>query len=109
MSGGDIIFSVYDHTTVTLSGTVASSNVQLGHLMKQNLTQTVRVAAPAGNTGVVFIRFGNDNSVAATVANDIPILPGTVAGFTVGPGETWMAGILATGTGTIYATCGEGS
>lgn len=108
MSASDFPFTIFDHATVTLAATVASSNVQLGHLTSQTLPQSVRITAPTANSSAAFIRFGPDNAIAATVANDVPILPGTIETFQISSNDKFLAVIMASGTGTIYATVGLG-
>lgn len=65
---------------------------------------TVRVYN--GTNVVVFIKFGTSAVTAALT--DLPIPPGGVEVFSVGA-ATHIAGITASGTGTLYATPGMGS
>ena len=54
----------------------------------------------------VFIQFG-DSTVVATTAK-MPVPTGAVEVFSIG-GATYIAGITASGTGTVYATPGYGA
>jgi hypothetical protein len=88
--------------TVSLAATSSTGSVALSRARNQ----TVVITAPAGNSGPVFIKFGDSDVEAA--ATDFPILPGTVQTFHIVEDWTHVAGILASGTGTIYASAGDG-
>ncbi len=64
----------------------------------------VRVFNAASVT--VFVKFGTSAVTAATT--DLPIPPGGVEIFAAGA-ATYIAGITASGTGTLYATPGFGA
>ena len=88
--------------TVSRAGTGTTASVALTRAKDQ----TCIVTALPGNSGPVFIKFG-DSTVEAAVT-DFPILPGTVQTFHVLAVHTHIAAILASGTGTIYASVGDG-
>lgn len=61
------------------------------------------------NTGsvVAFVRWGIGAQTALTT--DLPVLPGTVELFTKPLDVNTVAAITASGTTTLYITCGEGT
>ena len=89
-------------TAVSVSGTTASGAL---NLPSATMGSTVRVYN--GTSVVVFIQFG-DSTVTATTAN-MPIPAGGVEVFAIGSAITYIAGITASGTGTLYATTGRGA
>lgn len=66
---------------------------------------TVRICNTTN--AVAYVRSG-DSTVSAT-ANDTPILAGTVEVFAINPGDTHVAAILASGTGTVNFLFGAGA
>ena len=88
--------------TVSRSVNTGSQRVALSRAHDQ----TCIITAPTDNSGPVFIKFG-DNTVEAA-ATDFPILPGTVQTFHVLESYTNVAAIMSSGTGTIYASVGDG-
>lgn len=64
-----------------------------------------RVIIVAGGS-ITFIKFGSATVEAAVT--DTPVLPGTVEIFTIPPGTTHIAAIVAASTSTIYITRGDG-
>lgn len=66
---------------------------------------TIRVVNDS--TVTVFVEFGAGSATAA-VATSAPLLAGTSELFTVGPNITHIAAIAASGSGTVYATPGQG-
>lgn len=60
----------------------------------------------AGTTAA-FVAFGAGSGTAATTAGT-PVPPGAVVILTKNPGQDYVAAILASGTGTVYAQVGEG-
>lgn len=86
--------------TVTLSATTSNTPVTIqvayGQLRVYN----------AGSVPV-FFRTGI-GAQTAVAASDMPIAPGTVECFTVGPDHTGAAGICASGSATLYLTPGFG-
>lgn len=84
--------------TVSLSVSTSSASVALG-----TQAETVRIHNAASVT--VFVVFGTDAATATT--SGMPIPAGAVEAFDVRRAN-FMAGITASGTGTIYATVGEG-
>lgn len=114
-------------STVSLAATSTSANVALGGSMttSQGAVQTVQiiVTSPATTNGlsggtaasIAYIRFGTDNTVAATAPNgatpgSIPILPGSIQTFTIPVNiNTHVAAITpATGGATLFFTQGYG-
>lgn len=78
-------------------------------LVCPNATQDVQVRIYYPGTIQAFIKAGQDNSVAATVANDIPVVVGPsceVLSFPAQPsGKLWIACIgAAASAGPIYFT-----
>ena len=98
------IFSPYgtDTTAVSVSGTTAAGAL---NLPTAPMPSSVRVFNATSVT--VFIQFGI-STVTATTAN-MPIPAGGVEIFEIGPAVTYIAGITASGTGTLYATTGRGA
>jgi hypothetical protein len=88
--------------TVFLSVTGASSRV-LANPMRAS---TMRLFNNAGSTSICFVDFGDVTITAATVGA-IPIIPNTVNIFRVF-GQSYVAGIVASGSATLYCTPGEG-
>lgn len=76
---------------------------------------SARVAINAGEqqrvmnngTATAWIKWG-DVTVAAVIANDIPVGPGVTEVLTPPPGTTYVAAIAAGSTGKIYFTPGVG-
>lgn len=95
--------------TVSITPTVASSNVQLNEALGPGglARGMIRIFNNTGSP--VFLRFGSTNAVVATVT-DTPLPTGSVEVFTLRPADLWVAAILASGTatGAIYFTHGEG-
>lgn len=90
--------------TVSIAVTTTSGSALLG-VPDTKAGCSIRVASAAGGQ-IAFIRFGSGAPTA--VATDMPILPGTVEIFTVGPAITHVAAITATATATLYFTPGQG-
>ncbi len=86
----------------TASLSCSSSNARVALAKSSN---TVMVTAPAGGA-VTFIKFGSSTVTAAVT--DTPILPGSVQTFSIPPDATYVAGITASSTQTLYFTSGEG-
>lgn len=91
--------------TVTLSATTSTGSAAIG-AGSATASRTIRIAAPSTNSSIVFVEFGASGIEAAT--SNMPILPGSVEIFKVGASLTHVAGITASGTGTLYITPGEG-
>ncbi|MBW4089788.1 MAG: hypothetical protein HIU82_01555 [Proteobacteria bacterium] len=80
-------------------------------------TSSASIALAGGGETVVvtnttaalaFVRFGADPSVAATSA-DMPVLPGARVMLAANPLITYAASILASGSGGVLFTRGDGS
>ena len=97
------------HTsTQAITGTTASEALVLTSSLLGGHVPNLRVVNDG--TVTVFIAFGG-SGVVAVVADDMPILPGTVEIFTM-PGNidaiTHFAGIASGAGSTIYVTVGYG-
>lgn len=87
--------------TASLSAGTTSSNVALaggGELVV--VTNTA--------TSLAYVRFGADQTVAATNA-DMPVLPNTRVMLSVNSLIAYAAAILTTGSGTVLFSRGDGS
>ena len=80
-------------------------------------TSSASVALAAGGESVVvtnttaalaFVRFGADPTIAASAA-DMPVLPGARVMLAANPLITYAAAVLASGTGAVLFTRGDGS
>ena len=103
------VFRPSTGTTKTLSASSSSSSVTFDAKDVQSSTnacghQVIRVY----NAGLVtvFCRWGAGAQTATT--SDMPVVPGVVEVFSKAPGDDTFAGITASGTATVYTTCGEG-
>jgi hypothetical protein len=85
-------------STVSLSVSSSTASVALG-----SQAETVRIFNATAVT--VFVRFGTDSATAALT--DMPIPAGAVESFAPSRAN-FIAGITASGAGTIYVTVGEG-
>lgn len=99
-------FQAIQNATVNLSASGTTGNVALPS-RSSNGNQTIRIYNKGGTE--VFIRFGTDSTVVATTATDIPIAPGEIEVQACPANFTYVAGITATGTATIYFTVGYGT
>jgi hypothetical protein len=86
--------------TVSLAAATASARVQI-----QTGSSSPNVRVYNSGTVAVFVQCG-DVTVVATTAAGMPIAPGTVE--VVACPQPYIAGIVATGTATLYATAGSG-
>ena len=91
--------------TVSIAATTTTGRIALGIKSTPPGSQVV-VQAPSSNADTVFIAFGG-SSITATTAG-FPMLPGAIQVFSVGQGETYIAAICGSSTGTVYATPGHG-
>lgn len=89
-------------TTVSRAYSSATSRVALA---RAAINCSVRLFNDGAQK--VFVRFGTDNTVNAALT-DVPLAPGAVEVFKVQGNMTYLAAISASGTGTLYATLGEG-
>lgn len=96
-------FAIGGRTDTITAGTT-TGNVAIRDIAGN---RQVTVTAPSGGA-VAFIKFGTSIAVAAVVADDTPVLPGTVQVFTVPVGTTYAAAITAASTGILYFTPGNG-
>ena len=90
-------------TTKNLTASTTSSRVALPAMTD---SRTLRVYNATGV--VVFIEFGTV-TVEAAAATSLPLGPGATEFLEIGPGVTYVAGITASGGGTVYFTEGKGS
>lgn len=95
----------------TPAGTVslaADNNSDRVALPNNDNQYTIVVTAETSDTAeIVFIKFGNSSVTAAVT--DMPILPGSIQSFRIGPTLTHVAGITASGANTLYFTAGDGA
>jgi hypothetical protein len=104
---GNGITGVDPSVTVAATASSTASTIFAGSTQQAQSFTQVRVC----NTTAVwaYINFGVLNSVAAaTVASSIPIAPGSVEVFTIDPTSNAATVILASGTGNVIFTRGEG-
>lgn len=76
-------------------------------------TEGATVRVYVDGEGPAFIAFGGSGVAAAIAAadgnaNGIPLAGNRESGFTVRSGATHIAGIMATGTASLYITVGDG-
>lgn len=91
--------------TASVLADTTSQPLELGNGDKKGRTVMV---TNASQDFVAYIQFGSENTVVATVAQGIPILPATSQLFRVKPAFTWVAAITPTGTARISFTDGNG-
>lgn len=89
-------------TTVTVSATSASSATQIA-----GNQESILIYNASGS--VAFVAVGTDSTTAATVAASFPVPAGASRMITVGSYFSWVAVILASGTGTVYVSRGNGT
>jgi len=87
--------------TVSLAAATSSASVALAG-GGESVVVTNTAAALA------FVRFGADPTVAASAA-DMPVLPGARVMLAANPLITYAAAVLASGTGAVLFTRGDGS
>lgn len=89
------------------SGTVAvSASASAASVALVGGGSSVLVFNGAGT--VAFVRFGMDGVIAAN-ATDLPVPPGQRVLVDAGPRVTYGSAVLASGTGSVYFTRGDGS
>lgn len=86
--------------TVNIDVGAASANVALTDAPQQRVMNN--------GTATAWIKFGADNTVAATIAAGMPVGPGTALVVTVPTGAAYVAAIAAGATGKIHFTPGAG-
>lgn len=89
----------------TVVVTVAASSAAAALGVTTDSRTTLRLAAPADNTGPVFVTFGGSGATATTTS--MPILPGATEPFYPPAGTTHIA-TIGTASDTLYVTVGEG-
>ncbi len=99
-------FQAYQNSTVNLAVTNSSGNVALP-TRASNGNQTIRIYNKGATE--VFIRFGTDSTVVASASTDMPIAPGEIEVQGCPASFTYVAGITASSTATIYFTLGFGT
>jgi len=87
--------------TVTLSGTTTSSNAAISAGLSNSI-----VAVRNSGAVTVFVKFGNDNTVAATTS-DTAISAGETVYLAKGQEQDYVAVRTASSTATVYATPGD--
>lgn len=96
--------------SVALSVTAASARVALPN--PSSGSRTIMLTEALG-LEIAFVAVG-DNTVTAVIptnatpVNGYAVLPGSKEPITVGPGQTHLAAITASGTATLYITSGDG-
>jgi hypothetical protein len=68
--------------------------------------ETVVVTNPT--SALAYVRFGSDSGIAAT-SQDMPVLPGGRVILSINSLITHAAAVLASGSGTVLLTRGDGS
>jgi hypothetical protein len=99
-------------STVNISVTNSSGNVRVyddGAPRRANS----EVRLYNSGTNIAFVEFGETSSVVATVPNgatkgSVPVAPGTVEEFRVGPGIQFCAAITSSSTTTLWISPGHG-
>jgi hypothetical protein len=88
--------------TVMLAATATSSNLPLvGGGDSVVVTNTT--------AAIAYVRFGSDNTVTATAAVDMPVLPNARVMLGVNSLITYAAVVLASGAGNVLLSRGDGS
>jgi hypothetical protein len=87
--------------TVTVAASTVSANGQL-----VSGGDSVLITNPTSS--LVYVRFGSDPTVQATTG-DTPVLPNSKILLRCGPLVSYFATILASGSGSIMFTRGDGS
>jgi len=95
-------FAITNTSTVNISATTSSASVALPSGIP---SRSLRIFNNAG--AVAFIAFGGSSITAAT-STSVPIAVGAVEVLSIPPEATYVAAILASGTGTVYFTVGFG-
>lgn len=96
----------YPIASVALALTTTSARVAIPGTIEREQKRTVRLANP--ETAGVFIAFGSSTVTAAVDGTSLYLPAGAVELFEPPVGVTHVAGVLASGTGTLYITAGEG-
>ena len=102
------LFSPSYGLSVNVVGAVASANVELTSAARP-LGPTAAVELLNVGTQVMFVKFGGDNSVAATSA-DYPVGPGDRVVLPMpsfATGSVWVAAISPAVGSTLYCTGGS--
>ena len=87
--------------TVNLTAGVASTNVALPAAGEQ-------LRLYNAHTATVFYELGTSSASTAATTTGVPLPAGAVEVISVGPQHTYLAAIAASGSGTLYATKGNG-
>ena len=89
--------------TVNINVASSSANVAVSAA-----TAGCQVRIMNDGTATAWIKFGTDNTVAATTAAGMPVGAGVTEVVTVPTGPIYVAAIAAGSTGKIYFTPGSG-
>lgn len=95
--------------SVSLTVTASSGNVQVTN--SGGVGQPSQVRVFNNGTNVVYLAFGQDNTVTASTANSFAMVPNSVEVFTVPTFTTnalYVAAIAGTTGNTLNITPGEG-
>ena len=87
--------------TVSVTATTTASAVAL-------LGGGDAVIVTNASSSVAFVRFGTDATVTAS-STDMPVLGNSRVTLSVNPAATYVAVVLASGTGLVFLTRGNGS
>ena len=102
------VFRPVPASTVSLSATSSTSRVEvLTTSVIQNTNGTHIIRVYNAGTVAVFLNFGTV-AVTAAVATGMPVAPNSIEVFFVHPTESYVSGITASGTATVYITPGIG-
>jgi hypothetical protein len=100
------VFDPMPTSTTSLSVSNASANTTISIPAASPGSLTVRVYN--STTVAVFVEFGTSSTLAASTSTSMPIPAGNVETFSIGS-STRIAGITASGSGTLYVTPGRGA
>ena len=102
IASAQVPFAITNSSTVSISATTSSASIALpaGIAGRQ-----VRIFNNAG--AVAFVAFGG-SAITADTTTSVPIAVGAVEVLSIPPEVTYVAAILASGTGSVYFTGGFG-
>lgn len=94
----------YSYPKITVTTTAGTLQLENGY------AATLRVVAPSTNATPVWVAIGTTAEIPASERkrSTIPILPGQTEMLTIPQGATSLSYIVATGTGELYVTIGNG-
>jgi len=98
--------------TIAFAASAASANTQFTTTSTMDSVAKIPTTIEIYNATsvIVFVAWGTDNTVAATVANSYPVGPGIDKVIDIPATATWVAVIpLSSVTGSVYISRGYGS